>query len=304
MNDDPISFDDAADNSELQPQPTDGAHPHTRERPPWHWWMFGLVILTAVGFVAYLVFVKNPKHRLTRRGMQMKKELYDSIKVYQKLDTAKLHLPLAVSLAAYCPRRLNQGDQNSCVGWATAYAARSILEAQATHADPNSLAFSPSYIYNQVHLADCEGSYMPVALAKLANNGLLSLDEFPYSDETCDRLPSEAQKLRATRYRITGFSRLTKNIKDAEGNFAIDTVSVKQMLAAGSPVIIGAIITTSFDSLRQAVWQPTPNDVPLGGHAMCVVGYNDTLAGGGAFMLMNSWGEEWADKGMAWVRYR
>jgi hypothetical protein len=40
----------------------------------------------------------------------------------------------------------------------------------------------------------------------------------------------------------------------------------------------------------------------FGGHAMCVVGYDDRKYGG-AFLIMNSWGPEWGQNGFAWIRY-
>ncbi|RZM10292.1 MAG: DUF4384 domain-containing protein, partial [Pedobacter sp.] len=38
------------------------------------------------------------------------------------------------------------------------------------------------------------------------------------------------------------------------------------------------------------------------GHAMAVVGYDDNVAGG-AFRILNSWGDTWADKGYVWMKY-
>lgn len=40
----------------------------------------------------------------------------------------------------------------------------------------------------------------------------------------------------------------------------------------------------------------------FGGHAMCVIGYDDNLEGG-AFQIMNSWGPEWGENGLGYVRY-
>ena len=51
-------------------------------------------------------------------------------------DNVKPHLPERVSLAAVRPPRLNQGQQGSCVAWASAYAARTIVQAKATGAGP------------------------------------------------------------------------------------------------------------------------------------------------------------------------
>ncbi len=54
------------------------------------------------------------------------------------------------------------------------------------------------------------------------------------------------------------------------------------------------------------VWTPTAEDrsmMGFGGHAQCVVGYDDRKYGG-AFLIMNSWGPQWGNNGFAWVRYR
>ncbi len=233
-----------------------------------------------------------------KRGITMQQDSFKKVAVFQKLDTIVERLPIAVSLEDFCPSRMDQGDQNSCVGWSSAYAARTILEAQATGKTPNSLAFSPAFIYNQIHLPDCVGSLMPDALRSLQEGGLLSLDEFPYNPETCDKLPSIEQKKRAQRYRIAAFSRLTKSQNDV----TIDTFAIKQCLAKGAPVVIGALVMESFENCDTSIWHFPANDVFKGGHAMCVVGYNDTLAGG-CFRIMNSWGEDWADNGFVWVPY-
>jgi hypothetical protein len=37
-------------------------------------------------------------------------------------------------------------------------------------------------------------------------------------------------------------------------------------------------------------------------HSMCIIGYNDSLHGG-AFQLLNSWGEDWANNGSFWIKY-
>jgi hypothetical protein len=57
--------------------------------------------------------------------------------------------------------------------------------------------------------------------------------------------------------------------------------------------------------LGRDVWIPEPGDAGMmgfGGHAQCVVGYDDTKYGG-SFLIMNSWGPEWGNNGFAWVRY-
>ena len=63
-------------------------------------------------------------------GLEMDPEVYDRSEIYEPLSTDyKNQLPARVSLEQYCPDRLNQGSQGSCVGWSSAYAARTIQQA-------------------------------------------------------------------------------------------------------------------------------------------------------------------------------
>jgi C1A family cysteine protease len=45
---------------------------------------------------------------------------------------------------------------------------------------------------------------------------------------------------------------------------------------------------------------PAPTEKLEGGHAIYMVGYDDTLA---AFRIVNSWGEAWGDHGFGWLPY-
>ncbi|MGC4114845.1 MAG: C1 family peptidase [Myxococcales bacterium] len=227
-------------------------------------------------------------------------------KVY---DTALVHEPLAeadsvsrVSLRQYAPPRKSQGRQGSCVGWATSYAARSILHKRQTGAD---LAFSPSFIYNQIGKSSCQGSYLVRALETMEKTGDLPLSEFAYDQKSCTRRPSPDEKERAADYRIVGFTRLTVDSDDYRNN----ATAVKQHLAQGAPVVIGMKVGGTFETEMQGrrVWRPTEDDYEFrgdwGGHAMAVIGYDDSLEGG-AFELMNSWGDDWGDGGVAFVKYK
>ncbi|MEL6943596.1 MAG: C1 family peptidase, partial [Bacteroidota bacterium] len=93
-------------------------------------------------------------------------------------------------------------------------------------------------------------------------------------------------------------------------NYKVDINAIRQYLAAGSPVVIGMMVGQSFTygMKGRQLWQPTRQDLNgssrLGGHAMCVIGYNNTaLNGEGAFEIMNSWGRDWGDDGVGWVGY-
>ena len=106
-------------------------------------------------------------------------------------------------------------------------------------------------------------------------------------------------------FRIKGFQRLTLGADEQR----TDMVAMKQHLAQGSPIVIGMMVGGSFmqPMAGQEAWVPRESDYQqqgFGGHAMCVVGYDDFKFGDtGGFLIMNSWGPEWGKNGMAWVRY-
>jgi Papain family cysteine protease len=85
--------------------------------------------------------------------------------------------------------------------------------------------------------------------------------------------------------------------------------AIKQNLAQGGPVVVGMNVTQSFTGkmFGQKVWHPTQAEYMgqgnLGGHCMCLIGYDDKLEGG-AFQIMNSWTPRWGENGVAWVRYK
>lgn len=230
---------------------------------------------------------------------------YDATETFEPLaDNVTNPLPERISLQEYAPNRLNQGSQGSCVAWASSYAARTILHSMETGKDPNQMAFSPSYLYNQIALNGCQGAYLPDAMVAMKEGGVLPFNRFLYDESSCSDKPDSREKSEARQFSIDGFNRLTENGDDHRVNM----LAIKQNLAQGSPVVIGMMVGGSFMQPMEgeATWFPQEADYNMrnfGGHAMCVIGYDDYHEGG-SFQLMNSWGENWGQNGLAWVRYK
>lgn len=238
-------------------------------------------------------------------GGMLDEKVYDKAEVYAALaDNVKNPMPESVSLLKYAPSRGNQGRQGSCVGWSSAYAAQTIQYAQATGIDPDQIKFSPSYLYNQIALRGCQGTYIHEAMKKLTTTGGLPEEYFPYDERTCTNAPSRDHVKEGSKYTIKGHNRLSMD----HDKYKTDMLAVKQHLAAGAPVVIGMQVGGTFmERMKGAeIWKPTQSDYNMrgfGGHAMCVIGYDD-YKGGGAFQIMNSWGPEWGQNGIGWVRYK
>lgn len=271
----------------------------------------GGIVVLLIGAAAYFFLGRGGGNNNAQNasgfslGGDLDPREFSKAPVYEGLsdDDVKNPLPEYVSLAKFAPDRQNQGRQGSCVAWSSAYGAHTIAEAAARGTNPNQTAFSPSYVYNQIGLDGCQGSYIIRAMELMRNKGGVPFNSFPYDDADCSNAPPTSLDAMAAQNRIHGFNRLTTT-EDPQG---INIRAIKEHLAKDAPVVIGMMVGGSFmqDMMGQKLWQPTREDygqMGFGGHAMCVIGYDDKLAGG-AFQIMNSWGPEWGENGLAWVRY-
>ncbi|MGB1315576.1 MAG: C1 family peptidase [Chitinophagales bacterium] len=269
-----------------------------------------LLLIAAVLFGLFYFFMPNQASSVVNSafntGMEIDDEVYQQAEIFEPLaDNKKNPLPAQVSLLKYAPQRLNQGSQGSCVGWASSYAARTILYAKQTGQDPNQVRFSPSSLYNEIDLPNCQGAYVHTAMETMKKQGVLPFNQFPYDENSCDNELNSSQIRDAQQYTITGYNRLTKGSNAR--NLETDMLAIKQNLAQGAPVVIGMMVGGSFmqNMKGKDTWIPTSADLKqygFGGHAMCVIGYDD-YKDGGSFQLMNSWGSDWGNNGVAWVRY-
>lgn len=271
--------------------------------------IFVLLLLLGAGYFlmrnnSCSSLVTNAVTQFTTGGM-LDPQQFKKASVYEGLadDNTKNPLPEMVSLAKFAPDRKNQGHQGSCVAWSSAYAARTIIESASTAADPNTIAYSPAFLYNQIGLDGCQGSYIIRAMEFMTRKGAVPFDNFPYDENDCSRQPNTTLLSFASQHRMHGFNRLTED----DGVSNLNLRAIKEHLAKDAPVVIGMMVGGSFmqDMMGQKVWHPTDQDysqMGFGGHAMCVVGYDDRLEGG-AFQIMNSWGPEWGQNGFAYVRY-
>ena len=211
--------------------------------------------------------------------------------------------PLMVDLRPYAPIPGDQGDMGSCVGWASGYAAMSIEYARLLEQQDRQRltreAFSPLYIYNQVKVGDCpDGAIIPVALSLLQREGDVKKTIFDPAD--CHTLPPASLRTQASRFRLEAYMSIFSYT--APPREKIDRT--KLMLANQKPVIIGMALRQNFSDLGPGAmfWDPQAgNTTPIGGHAMCVVGYDE---GKQAFLIMNSWGPAWGQEGCIWVKYQ
>ena len=272
----------------------------------------GIIVLLVLAAGAYFLLGRGGGCNLAQvqqifseSGYSFNPNEFNKASVYEELDenNPSNALPEAVSLLKFAPERLNQGQQGSCVAWSCAYASQTILTSAATGNDPNQIAFSPSYLYNQIRLEECQGSYLQRAMETMRQNGGVPLSQYPYNDQDCARMPTSSDVALGQQNTIHGFTRLTSG----DNINMISVRAIKEHLAKDAPVAIGMMVGQSFmhDMMGQELWEPSGMDesqMGMGGHAMSVIGYDDRKFGG-AFQIMNSWGPDWGKNGVAWIRY-
>ena len=206
--------------------------------------LFGLfrsklgILLLVVGGIAYFMFgrgncnmgsgVLDKIGGLATGGFLDPKQ-FEKASIYEPLteDNTKNPLPESANLQKYAPTVGNQGTQGSCVAWSSAYAARSILESARTGQPGESVKFSPSFLYNQIGLDGCQGSYIQKAMEFMTKQGSVPYSSFPYDDKDCSNQPGQQLVQQASGFKMRGYNRLSLG----DRTDAIDLNAVKQNLS-------------------------------------------------------------------------
>jgi hypothetical protein len=236
-------------------------------------------------------------------GLTFDNDSYQNVPMKAKLTRSLYSVPQRISLRKYLPKISSQGDYSTCVGWSSAYYARTILWAKRKKLSGSQITentFSPSFVYKMIGgNSGCSiGTQIEKALTVMASTGVPLYKDF--SEQCPSDVPSEIQE-KSSDYKIENFVTLfsPNDSKDVKVN------ATKKALSEGNPVIIGMGVTLNFMNERDDVYSANNDshqDIK-GGHAMCIVGYDDNKEGG-AFEIANSWGTEWGSDGFIWVKYK
>ncbi len=244
----------------------------------------------------------------------------DSVKdMLTKLKVAKIpvKLPATVDLRPWYSPIEDQKSLGSC----TANAGVGIVEYFERRAFGNHIDGSRLFLYKVtrklLHLSGDTGASISATMGGLALFGVPPEEYWPYRvdppfspDEFDEEPPAFCYAFAQSYQAITYYK------YDPPGTTP-DVVlgRVKTNLAAGLPAMFGFVVYSSISQAGTTGKIPFPaaGERVLGGHAIDVAGYDDTMKikntnpGGrettGAFLIRNSWGTGWGDHGYGWFPY-
>lgn len=204
-------------------------------------------------------------------------------------------LPRKVDLRTDDLPVFDQGSLGSCTANAVSTAfAYSVLKQQEEE------LYTPSRLFIYYNTRIVEGNEDKDSGATLRNtvkvmNKVGACDEnlWPYVITKFTNKPSDNCYNVAKDNKAIKYERLNRSLYD-----------FKSCLAAGFPFVGGFAVYDSFESREVAqtgkMVMPGKDEKFYGGHAIIVMGYDDEM---GCFIVRNSWGKKWGDKGHFYMPY-
>jgi C1A family cysteine protease len=222
-----------------------------------------------------------------------------------KAATASPSLSPKTDLRAWCSPIEDQGNLGSC----TAHAGTALLEYYERRAYNKYLDGSRLFLYkvsrNLLGWQGDQGAYLRTTMKAMTMIGIPPEQYLPYDIASFDAEPSSFIYSLAENYKTTLYFRL-----DPAGTSPDALLqAIKQYLTANLPAMFGFTVYSSFPGIgsgKADIPFPQPGDSVRGGHAVLVVGYDDSHKIGndsGALLIRNSWGINWGDNGYGWMPY-
>jgi len=203
----------------------------------------------------------------------------------------------------YFPPVRSQGSQGSCTSWASVYYSMGYLEAKDYGWDAssgnNAYLLSPAWSYNKLTDEGSGTNHIETGLL-LEEWGAATWETIPYTDTDYTNWGNESAWRDAPLHRPLQFNWLSYL-----GDPTITTI--KNLIEGGTPVTFN-IDANEYnpglvDNYILSSAEYSSNTI---NHAQCIVGFDDSIAEDGdvgAFRVVNSWGDSFADGGFYWLTY-
>ena len=152
------------------------------------------------------------------------------------------------------------------------------------------------FVYYNTRLEDGtinedNGIYLRDGLKAMKKYGICAESIWPYILDRWDDKPTDEAYVDAKKRSILKYEKL------------LSTYYITEVLNDNKPVVFGMEIYESFMNLNKnisIVNLPSKKEKSIGGHAMCMVGYDLQKR---LFLAKNSFGTEWGNDGYCWIPF-
>jgi len=232
------------------------------------------------------------KNLIIERKLTWKPQLPDYRDYVVDLSVATL--PTLVDMRPSCPPVYDQLTLGSCSGNAIAgnYEFEKMKQKQ-----PYSIPSRLFIYYNERVMENTvktdSGAMIRDGIKSVAKQGVCPETEWPYNVKKFATKPCKKCYTNALKNEVKQYLSVTQTPEQIKG-----------CLAQGYPFVFGFTVYSSFmfNTVAQTgiMPMPQPNDSVEGGHAVMCVGYDDSKQW---YIIRNSWGISWGDKGYFYMPY-
>jgi C1A family cysteine protease len=213
--------------------------------------------------------------------------------MYGAVHPVPAKLPAHVDLRPHCPPVEDQGQLGSC----TANALVGALEYLEVKDNKRFINLSRLFVYYNERVIEGSvnsdaGAMLRDGIKTLVKHGVCSETNWKYDIASFAKKPPKGCYQEAEKHQILSYARLN----------TVD--EMRATLADGFPFVFGFGVYQSFESQQVAkngiLNMPEKGEKQLGGHAVLAVGYDDADK---RFIVRNSWGTGWGQKGYFTMPY-
>ena len=212
-------------------------------------------------------------------------------------EIKSITLPPKVDLRSFMTDVEDQKSLSSCTANAVAGAYEYLIKKYLAK---KAFDVSRLFIYYNARLRagyeiEDKGSHIQYAVDSLMKIGACKEETWAYDLKSVNTKPNEEAYVAAADFKIEKKKIIPTKLE-----------IWKQAMAEGYPVVFGTALFSSFDTCTKnkgIVSMPSPDETGRkahGLHAMLCVGYSDVDK---MFIVRNSWGDKWGDKGYCYMPY-
>jgi len=196
----------------------------------------------------------------------------------------------------------NQGNLGSCTANALAAAFHFAVHKMTVEDHADFRDFTPSRLFIYYNERYVEG-FVRWDIGGMLRDGIKTMARVGVCPEKVWTYENIGEKFKqepdwfcyelAKKCKIVGYARVAQEL-----------TQMKMCIANGYPFVFGFSVFPSFQTKEVAstgkMVMPLPDEEERGGHAVCAVGYDDFQE---CFIVRNSWGDQWGDKGYFYMPY-